>query len=39
VTIPPLPDAGQWSAFDTARLSMVPNFAQTHAAKRYQTAG
>lgn len=38
VTIPPLPDAGQWSAFDTARLSMVPNFAQTHAAKRYQPA-
>ncbi|MDF2117688.1 SDR family oxidoreductase [Roseiarcaceae bacterium H3SJ34-1] len=38
VTIPPLPDAAQWSAFNTARLSMLPNFAQSHAAKRYQTA-
>lgn len=36
VTIPPLPDAAQWEAFDTARLAMLPNFAQTHAAARYQ---
>jgi short-subunit dehydrogenase len=36
VTIPPLPDANQWSAFDAARLAMLPNFRQTHAAARYR---
>jgi short-subunit dehydrogenase len=36
VTIPPLPDAGQWEAFSAARLAMLPNFAQEHAAKRYR---
>jgi len=36
VTIPPLPDAGQWDAFNAARLAMLPNFAQAHAAQRYQ---
>ncbi|HEY3696433.1 SDR family oxidoreductase [Phenylobacterium sp.] len=38
VTIPPLPDAGQWSAFDAARQVMIPNFAQDHAAQRYREA-
>lgn len=38
VTIPPLPDAGQWSAFDAARQAMIPNFAQTRAAERYRAA-
>jgi uncharacterized protein len=38
VTIPPLPDAGQWQAFEAARVAMVPNFAQTHAAERYRAA-
>jgi short-subunit dehydrogenase len=38
VTIPPLPDAGQWDAFDAARRAMVPNFAQAHAASRYRAA-
>ena len=38
VTIPPLPDAGQWDAFDAARRAMLPNFTQAHAAARYRTA-
>jgi short-subunit dehydrogenase len=36
VTIPPLPDAGQWDSFQSARLAMLPNFAQEHAAARYK---
>lgn len=36
VTIPPLPDAGQWEAFQAARLAMLPNFRQEHAAARYR---
>jgi short-subunit dehydrogenase len=38
VTIPSLPDAGQWDAFSAARLAMVPNFRQQHAAARYRAA-
>jgi uncharacterized protein len=38
VTIPPLPDEAQWAAFDGARRSMLPNYAQEHAAARYRTA-
>jgi short-subunit dehydrogenase len=38
VTIPPLPDANQGSAFETARQAMLPNFMQTHPAERYRTA-
>lgn len=38
VTIPPLPDAAQWDAFDAARQAMIPNFAQVHAAGRYRAA-
>lgn len=36
VTIPPLPDAGQWEAFSAARQAMLPNFRQEHAAARYR---
>jgi uncharacterized protein len=35
ITIPPLPDAGQWDAFNAARLAMAPNFRNAHAAERY----
>ena len=38
VTIPPLPDADQWAAFDAARRAMIPNFSQVHAAARYRAA-
>lgn len=38
VTIPPLPDASQWEAFDAARRAMLPNFRQEHAAERYRAA-
>jgi hypothetical protein len=38
VTIPPLPDAGQWSAFEAARQAMLPNFMQSQAAERYRLA-
>lgn len=36
ITIPPLPDAGQWESFAAARLAMLPNFRQEHAAARYR---
>jgi short-subunit dehydrogenase len=36
VTIPSLPDAGQWDALVAARQAMLPNFAQEHAAQRYR---
>jgi len=36
VTIPSLPDAGQWDAFSAARQAMLPNFRQQHAAARYR---
>jgi hypothetical protein len=35
VTIPSLPDAGQWQAFETARLAMLPNFPNAEPAARY----
>ncbi len=38
ITIPPLPDADQWKAFDTARKAMLPNLSQNHAAARYRAA-
>ncbi|MDE3176826.1 MAG: SDR family oxidoreductase [Pseudomonadota bacterium] len=37
VTIPPLPDAGQWDAYQAARQAMLPNTRQNHAAPRYRT--
>jgi short-subunit dehydrogenase len=36
ITIPSLPDAAQWEAFSAARLAMLPNFRQEHAAERYR---
>jgi short-subunit dehydrogenase len=39
VTIPPLPNAEQWNAFEAARQSMIPNFNQVEAAARYHVAG
>jgi short-subunit dehydrogenase len=36
VTIPSLPDIGQWERFAAAREAMLPNFRQIHAAERYQ---
>lgn len=38
VTIPSLPDAGQWAAFEAARQAMLPNLMQNHAAERYRAA-
>jgi len=35
ITIPPLPDADQWTTFDSARSAMLPNILQKHAAERY----
>ncbi|HEX3501355.1 MAG TPA: SDR family oxidoreductase [Stellaceae bacterium] len=36
VSIPPLPDIGQWEAFMAAREAMAPNFRQEHPAARYR---
>lgn len=36
VTIPPLPDVGQWETFTAARLAMLPNFRHEHPAARYR---
>jgi short-subunit dehydrogenase len=38
VTIPPLPDGGQWAAFEASRKVMLPNFNQARAAERYRNA-
>lgn len=38
VTIPPLPDAGQWDALEAARRAMLPNYANSAPAQRYRTA-
>jgi short-subunit dehydrogenase len=36
ITIPPLPDAGQWDGFTIARQAMLPNFRNAQAAARYR---
>jgi hypothetical protein len=36
VTIPPLPDAQRWDALETARLAVLSNLNQAHAAERYR---
>ena len=36
VTIPSLPDAGDWDAFVAARLVMAPNLSKSKAAARYK---
>lgn len=38
ITIPPLPDAGQWDAYQTARQAMIPGFANIHPGARYRSA-
>lgn len=38
VTIPPLPDDGQFAALEAARKAMLPNYGQVHAAERYRAA-
>jgi len=37
ITIPPLPDVGQWENFDATRHAMLPNFMHEHAAMRYRS--
>ncbi|SIT53095.1 conserved hypothetical protein [Mesorhizobium prunaredense] len=37
VTIPPLPDAGQWDALQAARQAMLPNYRNEHPAERYRS--
>jgi short-subunit dehydrogenase len=37
VTIPPLPNAGQWDAFEAARQAMLANFGNALPAERYRT--
>jgi uncharacterized protein len=37
VTIPSLPDAGDWEQFDAARRAMGPNLSRSTAAARYQS--
>jgi short-subunit dehydrogenase len=36
VTIPALPEAKDWQAFEAARLNLGPNLSRNHAAPRYQ---
>lgn len=36
VTIPPLPDAAQWEAFEATRRAMLPNLQQQYPAERYR---
>lgn len=39
VTIPALPDAGDWEAFKQARLRLAPNLSRSEPAARYRVAG
>jgi hypothetical protein len=36
VTVPSLPDAGDWEAFTAARLALGPNLSRNHRADRYR---
>jgi hypothetical protein len=36
VTIPPLADERQWTAYNEARLAMAPNFSRHEVADRYR---
>ncbi|MEJ5976181.1 SDR family oxidoreductase [Novosphingobium sp. PS1R-30] len=38
ITIPPLPDEGQWQAMQAARLAMAPNLSKGQVAPRYREA-
>ena len=35
VTIPSLPDAGQWQSYEAARQAMIPNLTRSEPARRY----
>jgi short-subunit dehydrogenase len=35
VTIPSLPDAAEWRAFEAARQRLLPNLSRPHPAARY----
>src|SRR5665213_1579019 len=35
VTIPALPDVGDWDRFNAARIALVPNLSHQHSAERY----
>ncbi len=37
VTVPPLPDAGQWDVLVAARQAMLPNYGNQHPAEWYST--
>ena len=39
VTIPPLPDEGQWEALQAARLALAPNLSRRDVAPRYRQTG
>jgi short-subunit dehydrogenase len=39
VTIPALPDAGQWHTYEAARQAMMPNLSRTKPAARYGVVG
>jgi uncharacterized protein len=39
VTIPPLPDAGQWDSYQAARQAMFAGFGNVLAAERYRKVG
>jgi uncharacterized protein len=38
ITIPSLPDAGDWERFNSARKAMQPNLSRQHSAERYKRA-
>ena len=38
VTIPSLPDAADWDAFNTARLKLAPNLSLKRPAERYRAS-
>lgn len=35
VTIPALPDVGEWDKFNAARIALAPNLSHKHSAERY----
>jgi short-subunit dehydrogenase len=39
VTIPALPDAGQWESYEAARQALMPNLSRAEPAGRYAVAG
>jgi hypothetical protein len=39
VTVPSLPEAADWNAFEAARQSLHPNLSRTRPAQRYRVRG